>query len=165
MRQGGKAVVRVSSRREREPQHLVTLLGVPIADAEASRRFQMQEPCCPNTQFTDFAYWHKPSDQRSLIDAHGIAAAMLVAKRCASEGNNVPARYMPFPVPSQRGIDFYRALTERTFKKVVEGGKDRYQHLTQAEEWVLMGAQLQNVPFSQYFGNGRGKLADRNWTM
>lgn len=157
--QGIRATVKVSSRREKEPRHLVRWRGVPIM-GENWQQANTASVDCEDGLFRDLAF--KIPEERSTFCAHEAAAYFMVAQYLADEGNAVPARLSPFAYPGQGLIDLYRRLERQVqVERTTPAGRKVKRDINELEAETLLTTAVATQRVNGF--DASGKLAERVW--
>ena len=168
--EGGAFSVSTPSQRRKHSRHLIEIQGIPFyfvkpevfiipysfrsdlaVESKAYRKLRYTKGDSP-----------EPS-QIEYIQAHEIAAAYAVAEFYHERGNSTPARFSVFPAVSQRAVDLYMRLKNKT---LLEVEKNEQKFLTQDHMEAVMWGLVQRFNYEAAFDDQallEGKLRKYNW--
>jgi hypothetical protein len=158
------------SAQSNSPRSRVSFYGVPVSQLTDGLTLAASGDCCENRKQMSYHY----GPPRNAIDKHHVAGAFKIALFEHRNGNEWTARRLPIAFPTQRAVDFHRAL-DLTYVdyEIDDIDKDGKTYAKQVERplegherealWTAHARQLiEQKNFGDEFRRG-SKLLDLNW--
>ena len=172
---GASFLVSTPSRRKRHRRHAFTLSGIPVIGNSrhvyvTPYNFASRDVAVESKTFDELRFTYQDSREGSKyypVQAHEIAGNYAIAEAEHNNGNDTPGKFIVFPVPTQRLVNLYRTLNERTIlQKRDKSGKLYTKLLNQEDiEVVLWGLSLTQGFDAAFDQNALvdGRLREYSW--
>jgi len=166
-REGGAFIVSTPSRRKKQPRYEFKVSNIPVEDnvfayanaySFSSQNLGVKSKAMRELRFKFMDDWESSSYR--YIQSHEIAGLY-----AAAEENPVTAEFMVLPVVSQKAVELYKVLKDRTLVQVRDD-KDKLavKHLGHAHIEPLMWNMVRREGFDAGFNeNGLSEVRGYRW--
>jgi hypothetical protein len=172
-REGAEAVFEVPSRTEGEDFHQFKLMSIPVVDSPEKFAISLNfgsDHSCGAKRFNIRYRYSDDKEGSGIVNvcSHEVAAYLRAIEYYKNKHNLVPLQMCQFALPSQKTVDFYKALGNnvlvRDSARKTNGG---LRHLNRAEKEIALWSLVEELGHDRTFYSKKsrdGNLAEYDWS-